>query len=156
MLFRSAVTSKGIVYATSSSDGAKKGIFRANNDGKLVNINPSFLGTTYKRIVIGVDPNNENVVYFLLNTDGFGRKSANYKGDIEWNGLYRYTYIKGDGSGDSGIWEDLSLNLPNGGVFDRWNVQGSYDMLVRVRPGNSQEVYIGGRSEEHTSELQSH
>ena len=139
-----AVTSKGIVYATSSSDGAKKGIFRANNDGKLVNINPSFLGTTYKRIVIGVDPNNENVVYFLLNTDGFGRKSANYKGDIEWNGLYRYTYIKGDGSGDSGVWEDLSMNLPNGGVFDRWNVQGSYDMLVRVRPGNSQEVYIGG------------
>ncbi|MEI8101545.1 MAG: hypothetical protein WCH09_08330, partial [Bacteroidota bacterium] len=87
-----AVTSKGVVYATSSSDGAKKGIFRANNDGKLVNINPSFLGTTYKRIVIGIDPNNENIVYFLLNTDGFGRKSANYKGDIEWNALYRYTY----------------------------------------------------------------
>jgi len=139
-----AVTSKGVVYATSSSDGAKKGIFRADNDGKLVNINPSFLGTTYKRIVIGVDPNNENVVYFLLNTDGFGRKSANYKGDIEWNGLYRYTYLNGDGSGDSGKWEDLSMNLPNGGAFDRWNVQGSYDMLIRVRPGNSNEVYIGG------------
>jgi len=139
-----AVTSKGVVYATSSSDGAKKGIFRADNDGKLVNINPSFLGTTYKRIVICVDPNNENVVYFLLNTDGFGRKSANYKGDIEWNGLYRYTYLNGDGSGDSGKWEDLSMNLPNGGAFDRWNVQGSYDMLIRVRPGNSNEVYIGG------------
>lgn len=139
-----AVTSKGVVYATSSSDGAKKGIFRADNDGKLVNINPSFLGTTYKRIVIGVDPNNENVVYFLLNTDGFGRKSANYKGDIEWNGLYRYTYLNGDGSGDSGKWEDLSMNLPNGGAFDRWNVQGSYNMLIRVRPGNSNEVYIGG------------
>ena len=139
-----AVTTKGIVYATSSSDGAKKGMFRADNDGKLVNINPSFLGTTYKRIVIGIDPNNENVVYFLLNTDGFGRKSANYRGDIEWNGLYRYTYIAGDGSGDSGKWEDLSMNLPSGSSFDRWNVQGSYDMLVCVRPGNSSEVYIGG------------
>lgn len=139
-----AVSSKGVVYATSSSDGAKKGIFRAKNDGNLVNINPTFLGATYKRIVIGIDPNNENVVYFLLNTDGFGRKSANYKGDIEWNALYRYTYIAGDGSGDSGKWEDLSLNLPNGSPFDRWNVQGSYDMFVRVRPGNSNEVYIGG------------
>jgi hypothetical protein len=76
-----AVSSKGVVYATSSSDGQKKGIFRGNNNGALVNINPSFLGATYKRIVIGIDPNDENVVYFLLNTDGFGKSLANFRGE---------------------------------------------------------------------------
>ena len=139
-----AVTSKGVVYATSSSDGQKKGMFRGNNDGALININPPFLGTSYKRIVIGIDPNNENVVYFLLNTDKFGKALANYKGDVEWNAFYRYTYLGGDGSGDSGVWEDLSVNLPSGSAFDRWNVQGSYDMLVKVRPGESNHVFIGG------------
>ena len=139
-----AVSSKGVVYATSSSEGQKKGMFRGADNGALVNINPSFLGTTYKRIVIGIDPNNENVVYFLLNTDNFGKSLANFRGEVEWNALYRYTYLGGDGTGDSGVWEDLSANLPAGSAFDRWNVQGSYDMLVKVRPGNSQHVFIGG------------
>jgi hypothetical protein len=139
-----AVSSKGIVYATSSSEGQKKGIFRGADNGALVNINPTFLGSTYKRIVIGMDPNNENVVYFLLNTENFGKSLANFRGEVEWNALYRYTYLGGDGTGDSGIWEDLSANLPAGSAFDRWNVQGSYNMLVKVRPGNSQHVFIGG------------
>jgi photosystem II stability/assembly factor-like uncharacterized protein len=139
-----AVSAKGVVYATSSSDGQKKGIFRGNNNGALVNINPAFLGATYKRIVIGIDPNDENVVYFLLNTDGFGKSLSNFRGEVEWNALYRYRYLGGDGTGDSGVWEDLSANLPAGSAFDRWNVQGSYDMLVKVRPGNSKHVYIGG------------
>jgi len=131
-------------YATSSSEGQKKGIFRGADNGALVNINPTFLGSTYKRIVIGMDPNNENVVYFLLNTENFGKSLANFRGEVEWNALYRYTYLGGDGTGDSGIWEDLSANLPAGSAFDRWNVQGSYNMLVKVRPGNSQHVFIGG------------
>jgi len=139
-----AVSSKGVVYATSSSEGQKKGMFRGDNDGALVNINPPFLGATYKRIVIGIDPNNENVVYFLLNTDKFGKSLANFRGEVEWNALYRYNYLGGDGSGDSGVWEDLSANLPSGSAFDRWNVQGSYDMLVKVRPGDSKQVFIGG------------
>lgn len=139
-----AVSSKGVVYATSSSEGQKKGIFRGADNGALVNINPTFLGSTYKRIVIGMDPNNENVVYFLLNTENFGKSLANFRGEVEWNALYRYTYLGGDGTGDSGIWEDLSANLPAGSAFDRWNVQGSYNMLVKVRPGNSQHVFIGG------------
>ena len=139
-----AVSSKGVVYATSSSDGQKKGIFRAANNGAVVNINPSFLGLKYNRIVIGIDPNDENIVYFLLNTDAFGKVQSNFRGDKEWNALYRYTYLAGDGTGDSGVWEDLSANLPAGSAFDRWNVQGSYDMLVKVRPGNSKQVYIGG------------
>jgi hypothetical protein len=138
------VSSKGVVYATSSSEGQKKGIFRGADNGALVNINPTFLGSTYKRIVIGMDPNNENVVYFLLNTENFGKSLANFRGEVEWNALYRYTYLGGDGTGDSGIWEDLSANLPAGSAFDRWNVQGSYNMLVKVRPGNSQHVFIGG------------
>ncbi len=140
-----AVTSKGIVYATSSSDGSKKGMYRADNNGLPVNITPANFGKNFNRIVIGVDPNNENRVYFLANTDDFGKKFTNFRGDVEWNTLWRYTYIQGDGSKDSGIWEDLTKYLPEGkGLFDNWNVQGSYDMLVKVQPGDSNCVYIGG------------
>ncbi len=140
-----AVTSKGIVYATSSSDGSKKGMYRADNNGLPVNITPSNFGKNFNRIVIGVDPNNENRVYFLANTDDFGKKFTNFRGDVEWNTLWRYTYIQGDGSKDSGIWEDLTKYLPEGsGLFDNWNVQGSYDMLVKVQPGDSNCVYLGG------------
>lgn len=140
-----ALTTSGTVYATSSSDGTKKGMFRAANNGNPINITPPNFGKNFNRIVIGIDPNNENRVYFLCNNDDFGKKFTNFRGDVEWNGLWRYTYIQGDGSKDSGIWEDLTKFLPVGpGLFDQWNVQGSYDMLVKVQPGDSNCVYIGG------------
>ncbi len=141
-----ALTSNGVVYATSSADGGKKGIFRAANDGSPVNITPAALvGKNFNRIVIGIDPNNENRVYFLMNNDDFGKRTTNYKGDPEYNSFWRYTYLTGNGALDSGIWEDLTANLPAQGTsFEKWNVQGSYDMLVRVQPGDSQTVYIGG------------
>ncbi|MCC6837273.1 MAG: T9SS type A sorting domain-containing protein, partial [Bacteroidia bacterium] len=45
----------------------------------------------------------------------------------------------------NGTWDTLSQNLPNsGGMFDKWQVQGSYDMIVRVHPTESNIVYIGG------------
>lgn len=141
------VSATGVVYATMSDDGtvAQKGIYRSVDGVAFVNIMPAGFPTAYNRIVSGINPSNENEVYFLANTPGFGKVTYNYLGDAEWNSLWKYTYITGDGAGANGTWQDLSMNLPNtGGQFDRWQVQGSYDMVIKVHPGNSNIMYIGG------------
>ncbi len=140
-----AIASTGITFATLSDDGIKKGIWRSEDDSAFVNITPAGFPTAYNRIVIGINPNNENEVYYLANTPGFGKVTYNYLGTAEWNSLWKYTYVSGDGTGAGGVWQDLSINLPaTGGQFDKWNVQGSYDMVVKVKPGSSNIVYIGG------------
>ena len=140
-----AVTTKGVVYFTMSSDGVQKGIWRSTNGIDFVNITPANWGAKYNRIVIGVDPQNEDNVYFLANTTGWGKSTQNYKGDIEYNALFKYHHLKSSTGKDSMSWSDLSNNLPdNGGPFERWNVQGSYDMFVKVHPADSNAVFIGG------------
>lgn len=140
-----AVNSSGVVYTTLSSDGSQRGIWRSVSGGIPVNILPQNFASVYRRIVIAIDPNNENVVYFLAHTPGFGKTSSNYLGDKEQNSFWRYTFKSGNGKDTGGVWEDLSINLPTtGGQFDKWLVQGSYNMVVAVQPGNSSNVYIGG------------
>lgn len=140
-----AVTTTGVVYATLSDDGTQKGIWRSTDGLTFVNITPAGFPTAYNRIVIGINPSNENEVYFLANTPGFGKVTYDWQGTAEWNSFYKYTYLSGDGSGANGQWDTLSMNLPNsGGQFDKWQVQGSYDMVVKVHPSNPNIVYIGG------------
>jgi len=139
------VSPSGVVYATLSDDGTQKGIWRSVDGLAFVNIMPATFPTAYNRIVSAINPSNENEVYFLANTPGFGKVTYNYLGDPEWNSLWKYTYITGDGAGANGTWQDLSMNLPNtGGQFDRWQVQGSYDMVIKVKPNDPNTVFIGG------------
>ncbi len=139
------VATNGVVYATCSDDGTQKGIWRSDSGTAFTNILPVGFPTAYNRIVSGINPNNENEVYFLANTPGFGKVTYNYLGTPEWNSFWKYTYVSGSGAGAGGTWQDLSMNLPaTGGMFDKWGVQGSYDMVVRVKPGSSNTVYIGG------------
>ncbi|MES2590368.1 MAG: T9SS type A sorting domain-containing protein [Bacteroidota bacterium] len=140
-----AVTTTGVVYSTLSDDGTQKGIWRSANGTSFTNIIPSGFPTAYNRVVIGINPSNENEVYFLANTPGFGKVTYNYLGDPEWNSLWKYTYLSGNGDTLGGTWQDLTINLPaTGGQFDKWNVQGSYDMVVRVKPNDPNTVFIGG------------
>lgn len=150
-----ASATNGVVYATMSSEGGKKGIWRSPDGySSFINITPVnwFNGTdtlhfpsVYDRNVIGIDPNNENVVYFFAYTPGFGKPTTDFQGDTEWVSLWKYEYLSGDGSGTGGNWTDLSENLPyDGSIFGNLVVQGSYDMVVRVMPGNSNNVFIGG------------
>lgn len=140
-----AVTSTGVVYATLSDDGTQKGIWRSTDGISFVNIMPAGFPSAYNRIVIGINPSNENEVYFLANTPNAGKVTYDWQGTPEWNSFYKYTYLTGDGAGANGQWDNLSINLPGtGGQFDKWQVQGSYDMVVRVHPSNSNIVYIGG------------
>lgn len=139
------VSATGVVYAALSDDGTQKGIWRSVDGLTFVNILPPTFPAAYNRIVSGINPSNENEVYFLANTPGFGKVTYNFLGDPEWNSLWKYTYITGDGAGANGVWQDLSVNLPNtGGQFDRWQVQGSYDMVIKVKPNDPNTVFIGG------------
>jgi len=139
----------GIVYATMSSDGPQKGIWRSIDQGATwTKISTSLFGDSLcNRVVMGINPSNENEIYFLGNSEGLGMPDTNFQGDIEHNTLWRYTYLGGDGSSSNGQWEDLSMNLPSGqqwGIFSDFNAQGSYDLVVRVKPDDPNTVFIAG------------
>ena len=139
------VTPSGAVYATLSDDGPAKGIWRSSDGITFTNITPSNFPSAYNRIVIGYAPSDENQVYFLANTPGFGQPDTNFLGTVEWNSLWKYQYLSGNGSGSGGYWFDRSANLPTtGGPFDKFQCQGSYDLLVQVKPNDTNTVFIGG------------
>ena len=137
------VTSTGVVYATLSSEGAQKGFWRSTNGTTWVNITPPNIPNQYNRIVMGINPNNENEVYFFGTTPGSGHYT-NYLGSDDWTSLWKYTYLSGNGSGAGGQWEDRTANLPSTGTeFDQCAAQDGYDLVVKVQPGTG-NVIIGG------------
>ncbi|MDE3057513.1 MAG: T9SS type A sorting domain-containing protein [Bacteroidota bacterium] len=131
-----AVTSTGVVYATISSDGTGKGIYRSADGVTFTDITPSGWPSSYNRIVIGIAPSNENAVYFLAETPGSGTNG---------HSIWKYTYVSGDGSGSGGTWENRSANIPMfGGSVGNFDSQGSYDLVIKVKPDNENVVFIGG------------
>ena len=60
------VTSTGVVYATLSSDGTDKGIWRSADGMSWNRIQPNTFPQTYGRAAIGINPSNENEIYFLI------------------------------------------------------------------------------------------
>jgi photosystem II stability/assembly factor-like uncharacterized protein len=141
-----AITKTGIVYASLSSEGANRGVWRSTDNGNTwVNILPANFPATYQRTVIGLVPQDENQLYILSYTPGQGKMTKNFQGDEEWNSLWKYKYISGDGSGTGGVWENRSASIPDApGDFETFNAQGGYDYYVRVHPSDSNVVYIGG------------
>ncbi len=140
------VSSTGIVYATVSSDGGREGIWRSENGKDYTNILPDNFPPEYGRTVIGINPSNENEVYFLFTTEeGYGKETYNWRGEPEWNALWKYTYIEGDGTGEGGEWLDLSENIPNKTfLLDGFNAQGGYNLFVKVKPDDPNTIFIGG------------
>lgn len=139
-----ACTNTGVIYATLSSDGPDKGVWRSSDGVSWANIVPATgFPVEYDRFVIGINPNNVNEVYFLGSTPNAGFYN-NYLGSENWTSLWKYTYLSGNGSGAGGQWVDLSANLPSTGTqFDKFASQGGYDLVVKVQPG-SNTVFIGG------------
>ena len=140
-----AITSTGVLYASLSSDGTARGIYRSTDGVTFTNITPAGFPTTYSRIKIGISPLDEGQVYFLANTPGAGTPDTNYLGDVEWNSLWKYKYISGAGTGVGGIWNNFSSSLPQtGGIFNTYTCQGSYDIVVKIKPTDTNTVFIGG------------
>lgn len=134
------ITSSGVVYATLSSDGTDRGIWRSVDGQNWTNITDSLFPPVYGRIAIGVNPNNEDQVYFLAaETDNYGQQTDVFFNGQTWTSLWKYD------AGDSS-WIDLSSNIPANQAtsFDNFNAQGGYDLLVKVHPSDENMVYIGG------------
>jgi hypothetical protein len=142
-----AVATNSVVYCTLSSDGpvATRGIWRSVDGISWTNITPANFPLNYDRQVIEIDPNNPNVVYFFGPTPGYGRRTIDWQGDTLYNSLWKYEYQSGNGSGVGGTWTDLSQNLPGDiNAFNGLNTQGGYDVVVKVKPGSSNVIFIGG------------
>lgn len=139
------VTSTGVTYATLSSDGPQRGIWRSVDGIHFTNITPPGFPATYNRIVMNYSPTDPNQLYFIANSPGYGIPDTNFEGQVEWNSLWKYKYLSGDGDSAGGRWINLSANLPHsGGVFDKYNCQSSYDMVVSFLPNDTATVFIGG------------
>jgi len=134
------VTSTGVVYATISSDGTDKGIWRSVDGQNFTNITDSLFSPIYGRIAIGLNPTDNDEVYFLAaETDGYGQHTDVFFNGEAWTSLWKY-------NATTSAWSDLSLNIPanQNSSFDNFNAQGGYDLLVKVHPSNPNTVYVGG------------
>ncbi len=141
-----AVTPTGIVYATLSTGTSSAGIWRSSDNGNTwTNISPSFFVSTTQRIVIGISPSDEKQIYFAAYSPGSGKKSLNFEKTEEWNSLWKYNYVSGNGSGAGGVWIDRSANIPTlGGDFGDFISQQGYCLSVKVKPDDPNVVFLGG------------
>ena len=146
-----AVTSTGVIYATLSTEsgsgrkGNHPGIWRSVNGTTWANITPAGFPQYYTRIAIGISPADENQVYFLAQTPDGGNLIPNFLGASEGAALWKYKYVSGDGSASGGIWNDYSNNLPQfTNKTENFYSQGGYDLLVKVKPNDTNAVFIGG------------
>ncbi len=127
-----AVTSQGQLYATIRSSADENAGFHTSSNGTdWTAITPSSLPASIGRTVMGVNPSNEDEIYFFAQNTG--QDSAAF--------LLKYDAAK---KADS-AWVDLSANLPLSlGRVGSLNLQGGYNMLVKVSPANPDMVFIGG------------
>jgi Secretion system C-terminal sorting domain len=138
-----AVSANGVLYAFFSSEGLRNGLWRNSDGTNWVKISDATFPAETDRMVIGINPNNENEVYVFGATPNSGLGTM-YISRTEYTSLLKYTYVSGDGTGIGGVWLDLSLNLPQTGTqFDSVAVQGGYDLCVKVQPGTN-NIFIGG------------
>ncbi|MEA3496710.1 MAG: sialidase family protein, partial [Bacteroidota bacterium] len=139
-------TPKGVVYAVLSDDGPDNGIWRSQDGETWYNILPDSFPEGFERIVIAINPQNENSIYFLAHTPENGKLGLGYKGTEDWNSLWKYTFVKNNGLGNDGVWQNLSENIPAKAKkgFDDFNAQGSYNLVIKFKPNDSNILFIGG------------
>ncbi len=128
------ITTTGTIYATIGSDGEPNAGFFTSTDGDTwTNITPEFLTPTLRRTVMGVDPSNEDIVYFF---------SRNLDTASE---AFLVKYDAGATTPEE-MYTDLSSNLPTtiGGSVGNLNLQTGYNMVVKVSPADPNLVFIGG------------
>jgi hypothetical protein len=122
------ITSTGVIYAGIPAGLQDAGISTSNDDGaSWTNITPGGFPSNYGRIVITIAPSNENIVYVWIYT------ATGATGTQLW---------KYDASGPT--WTNLTANLPaTVQPVAGLNVQGSYNMVMKVRPDDANFVVIG-------------
>lgn len=93
-----------------------------------------------KRIVMGMAPSNQNIVYILYENG----KSNTAPDNAPEADLFKLDMTSGN------TWTNLSANMPDfpssNAATDPFTVQGGYDMFVGVKPDNPNFVLVGGSS----------
>lgn len=129
------ITPSGTIYATIDAGGIPNAGWFVSTDGdNWTNITPAGLAPTFGRTVMGYDPSDENTVWFYAqNTFIIGGPAYLWKYDA-------------DAETEAEQWTDLSANLPDaiGGPVGSLNLQGGYNMYVKVHPTNSDMVFVAG------------
>ncbi|MFA0962915.1 FlgD immunoglobulin-like domain containing protein [Roseivirga sp. BDSF3-8] len=124
-----AVTSEGHFYATFSKvaivgQSNIAGIFFSQDGYVWREITPLNFPPAFERIVIGISPSNEDIVYFLA------ASTQDYLG--------RYNRA-------TDRWSNRSQNLPAfGGRVGDFDTQDSFNMLLAVHPQDENIVFLGG------------
>ncbi len=131
-----AVTSTGQIYATIDSGGDPNNGYFTSTDGDVdtwTEISPELLPADYGRSVMGIDPSNENIVYFFTQNLSAGGPAFLFKYDAA-------------AATPEETWTDLSTNLPTaiGGSVGNLNLQGGYNMIVKVSPADPNLMFVGG------------
>ncbi len=129
--------SNGDIYAAMGRNGtgiSEYGVYRSTNNGSSwSNITPNSLNNDPARIVLASAPSDANTLYALVQ-NGNGAQASDHQ-------LFRY-------NAGSNNWTDLSSSIPDfndpfGGV-GKFNSQGGYDLLVKVKPNDPNTIWLGG------------
>ncbi len=122
----------GVIYATGSMDGAMGGMWKSTTGaaGSWTNISPADIPASTRRIVIAIAPSNNNLVYFVAETPSAG---------VNNHSLWKYDATA------SPAFVNRSTNIPAfGGSVGNFDSQGSYDLVMKVKPDNPSVVIVGG------------
>ncbi|MEM7551063.1 MAG: FlgD immunoglobulin-like domain containing protein [Bacteroidota bacterium] len=135
------VSDDGVFYAFLSSStenvvdntlllSRSGGVYRSTNGVVWDTISVAPFPFATRRVVIGIDPQDSDRVFFL--TTGIGETGANLPQ------LWRYNH-----NSDS-PWTDLTANIPDfGEPVGDFDIQNGYNMLVEVHPLDPDLVFIG-------------
>ncbi len=128
------ITPSGKIYATVDIFGGDNaGFYTSDNGTDWTNITPADIVPSYGRTVMAFDPSDENRIYF------FSYNAASFSEAFLW----RY---QANAPTPEEQWVDLSLNLPTtiGGRAGNLNLQGAYNMIIKVHPTNPDLIFLGG------------
>ncbi len=119
-----AQTRDGAYYAvfsqiSRSATSPNRGVYRSTDGTNWYEITPGSWPRRYARTVIAPAKNNPDDVFFSVNAD--------------FEMLWKYTYVSGDGLQTQGIWQNLTENIPAyGGDVGDYDSQSSYNMVLEV------------------------
>lgn len=121
--------SNRVYYAGTHSSGTNSGFFRSTDGSTWSSVGvPSGFSGSWERIRVSIAPSNTDVVWFLAHGDALSPAS-------DMLIKYQHTIT---------TWTDRSSQIPTlGGDVGDFNTQGSYNMVMRIKPDDENTVFIG-------------
>lgn len=122
--------SNKVFYAATHSSGTDQGFYRSTDGITWTKLsNPTGWSGSWERIRVSAAASNSNIVWFLAHGSQLQPKTDQ---------LLRYDHSNTQ-------WTDFSDKLPSlAGNVGNYNTQGSYNMVMRVKPDDANVVFIAG------------